>query len=170
MLPILLCELEHQSGSRSVELSSRFSSSFLSALSILGCSTALLKGGADCSNLVHHRVVGFNLTMRGIFSQVMNIFWSNQSLFSSQSRTSKDHKTLARIKRISCIAILHFISHHHTHAASCTYFLPRQSRVPIENGFTAALLSCTKRSSPSQRSGVKRSGSAKLSTEVYIIK
>lgn len=46
-----------------------------------------------------------------------------------------------------------------------THFLPIQFLAPIENGCNAARRSATKRGSPSQRSGTKRSGSAKLRAE-----
>jgi hypothetical protein len=43
-----------------------------------------------------------------------------------------------------------------------TYFWPKQSRDPTENGCKAALLSFANRSSPSQRSGRKDNGSLKF--------
>jgi hypothetical protein len=51
---------------------------------------------------------------------------------------------------------------------SQTYFLPRQLRGPYEKGFSAALLSLSKRaSSPVQRSGMNESG-AKFLGELYM--
>jgi len=49
-----------------------------------------------------------------------------------------------------------------------TYFLPKQSLEPTENGCSTALRSLANFSSPSQRSGAKDIGSLKLSGEVYI--
>jgi hypothetical protein len=51
---------------------------------------------------------------------------------------------------------------------TATYFLPRQSLDPTENGCSAALSSFLKRSSPVQRSGTNDSGSVKFRGLVYI--
>jgi hypothetical protein len=84
--------------------------------------------------------------INGFFSHSTNALWSSQLQLSSQSCMSKRKKMHARMSRISCMARL----------------LPRQLRGPYANGCTASSRSASYAGSPSQRSGAKVSGLAKL--------
>lgn len=93
------------------------------------------------------------------------LLWAYQSLVCSASSRSIYQTNLTRIRRILAYAKLNHKEEPLVAvkddkigmAAPGTYFLPRQSRGPIEKAWKVSLRSLSNRWSPSHRSGMKSS-------------